>query len=243
VVDGEILAAPRPGPTDEAARAHPVRREAAFASAQACASCHEFMFPAAGRGGHGLKMQRTVSEHARSSARDQPCQACHMPPTMTGGEVHRGHGFHVVGEPKMLAAAALITAARERDEQGRALVRVTLEPRVHGHAFPTGDLFRRLVVRVDAELPACRQERYLARRFGLERLGDGSVIKVEVADERVGLRFTPKLVELALPLECATQALEVSVVYQRVIDTPIGAEHAAVVWDQTVIASERLEPI
>jgi hypothetical protein len=241
VIDGEILAAPAAEGTDETAP-HPVRREPKFAGPDACAGCHEFWFPSAGRAGHELLMQRTIGEHRRSKASDQPCQSCHMPPT-AGEKVHRGHGFHVVGEPRMLRAAARITAARELDEQGRAVVLVTLEPRAVGHAFPTGDLYRRLLVRVEGDDDRCATERYLAREFALARVGEGAVIRVEVDDDRVGLRREPGIVEFALPSACAEQPLRASVVYQRVLSTPVGDEQAAIVWDQTELASELLEPV
>jgi len=240
VVDDAILAGPAaPGQAD-VALAHAVKREAAFAGPQACAGCHEFLFPAAGRGGHGLKMQKTISEHARSNARAQPCQACHMQPTTTDGAVHRSHGFHVVGQPQLLRAAASISAERASDEHGQPIVRVTLEPRSIGHAFPTGDVFRRLVVRLDSDDDRCVTERYLAREFGRERLRSGAVITVEVDDDRVGVGVGPRIVEFVLAPTCANQPLRWSVAHQRVLHTPNGAEHDAVVWDQTVLASETL---
>ncbi|MFO7561205.1 MAG: multiheme c-type cytochrome [Enhygromyxa sp.] len=238
LIGEDILAAPKPGPVETAP--HPVRREAKFAGPEACAGCHEFWFPSAGRGGHELIMQRTVGEHRRSPARDQPCQACHMPPRASeGGKVHRGHGFHVVGEPRMLRAAARITGEREIDEQGRALVRVILAPRAAGHAFPTGDLLRRLLVRVEGSHP-CEAERYLARHFALVRSRGGAAIRVEVDDDRVGLTGDPRVVEFALPSACAEQPLRWSVVYQRVLDGPIGDERGAKVWDQLELAHGEL---
>src|SRR5690606_3589291 len=49
LVDQEILAAPRPGPETAP---HPIRRDPKFAGPDACAGCHEFWFPSAGRAGH-----------------------------------------------------------------------------------------------------------------------------------------------------------------------------------------------
>jgi hypothetical protein len=244
VVDREILAAPRSTPGPELAP-HSIRREPAFAGPDACAGCHEFWFPSAGRGGHELIMQRTIGEHRRSPAKHQPCQDCHMLPTASeGGEVHRGHGFHVVGEPRMLRAAAKITGVREVDEQGRAIARVTLEPRAVGHAFPTGDLFRRLLVRVEPSVGSddrCVAERILARHFGRARSKAGAAIRVELEDDRVGLDRKPRIVEFALPSVCVEQPLRWSVTYQRVLDVPIGDERAAKVWDQLEVASGHLD--
>jgi hypothetical protein len=189
-------------------------------------------------------MQRTIAEHQRSKHRDSACQSCHMPPTASasGGAVHRGHGFHVASEPRMLRAAARITGARELDDRGHAVVRVTLEPRAVGHAFPTGDIHRRLLVRVESDDDRCTAERYLARRFAHERVGTGAVIRVEVEDDRVGVDREPQQVEFVLPSACVEQPLRWSVIYQRVLDTPVGNEHGAVVWDQTELASQQLDP-
>lgn len=242
LIGDEILAAPA-DPNRRETAPHPLRREQAFAEPDACAGCHEFWFPSPGRAGHQLIMQSTITEHRRSKARDQPCQSCHMP-ELSGddGRSHRSHGFHVVGDPSMLRAAARIVAEREVDEQGRAIVRVTLEPRAVGHAFPTGDIHRRLSVRVEGPDDRCAAERFLARHFGRERVGNGAVVRVEVADDRVGLRRDARVVEFALPSECAEQPLRWSVHYQRVLDTPIGDEQAAIVWDQTELASQQLAP-
>jgi hypothetical protein len=166
-----------------------------------------------------------------------------LPTASESGEVHRGHGFHVVGEPRMLRAAARISGVREVDEQGRAIVRVTLEPRAVGHAFPTGDLFRRLLVRVESDDDRCVAERILARHFALARSKGGSAIRVEVDDDRVGLDRKPRIVELALPSACVNQPLRWSVIYQRVLDVPIGNEQGAKIWDQVELASHELLPL
>jgi hypothetical protein len=233
VVDGEILAAPAPA-RDDAELPHALRREPDFAGVRACAGCHEFWFPAGGREGHGLKMQRTVSEHARSTAHDQSCQDCHMPPSGAGGRLHRSHEFVVANDPRMLHAAAEITAARTPGQ-----VRVSLAPRAVGHAFPTGDLFRRLVVELDGE--GCEQVRYLGRHFGAQRQRSGAVIKVELSDDRVGLGAGAREVIFPLSPRCDEQALRWSVRYQRLLDAPIGAEERAEVWDEMTIAGGTLD--
>jgi hypothetical protein len=143
--DGVVLAAPDPG-ADDREVPHALRRTSAFASPDACAGCHEFWFPSGGRAGHELKMQRTITEHERSPFADESCQSCHMPPTRSDARVHHDHGFAVVGRPEMLRAAVSISATRP--EPGRVVLE--LSPNLVGHAFPTGDLFRRLVVELHA---------------------------------------------------------------------------------------------
>lgn len=239
LVEGEILAAPAAAGVIEQAP-HPLRREPSFAGAEACAGCHEFRFPAAHRAGRELKMQRTVSEHARSPAHDEACQRCHMPPSGVGGQLHRSHAFTVANDPRMLGAAAVISAARTP-----AAIEVTLEPRALGHAFPTGDLFRRLLVSIDGQGQAgqdCGQLRYLARHFGAERLGGGGAVKIELDDDRVGVGRGPRVVRFELPPACEDVALRWSVRYQRVLDAPLGAERRADVWDERVLAGGSLAP-
>ncbi len=51
-----------------------------------------------------------------------------------------------------------------------------------GHAFPTGDLFRRLEIGA-ATANGARVVRYLGRRFEVAQRGEGRVL---TADERVG---------------------------------------------------------
>ncbi len=155
----------------------------------------------------------------------------------TLGEVHRGHGFAVASEPRMLRAAARIDAVREPGS-----LRVTLEPRLVGHAFPTGDLFRRLLVRVETDDGRLVEERYLARHFGAERFAEAGAMKVELSDDRVGVGFGPRVVEVPIPATLADESLRWIVRYQRVLETPAGAEHLAQVWDETELAVGLLPP-
>jgi hypothetical protein len=172
-------------------------------------------------------MQRTISEHQASEAADSPCQTCHMPSL----EGHRSHRFAI--DDELLAAAATIAAVREADE-----VIVTLDPQALGHAFPTGDLFRRLLVTVASG--SWTEQRFLARRFDLVHAGpNGAPLKIEVADERVGVRPGPTEVRFTIPAS-EERSLQWSVVYQRVLETPIGAAADAEVWDQRTLASGTL---
>jgi mono/diheme cytochrome c family protein len=123
-----VLAGPTPH-TDRTSP-HPIVRSDAFAGTAACASCHEF----ASDRNPELQMQTTVQEHAASAFADRSCQSCHMP------QLH--HGFAASRDPAMLRAAIVATASRP--EPGR--VEVTLGLGEVGHAFPTGDPFRRIVV-------------------------------------------------------------------------------------------------
>ena len=231
--DDEVLAVARPG-VDDSDVPHKLRRAAEFGQPDACGRCHEFWFPSGGRAGHELKMQRTLAEHARSDHADETCQDCHMTPSRSGGAVHRGHRFAVVGQPAMLRAAVTIDASRP--EPGRVVIE--LAPRLVGHAFPTGDLFRRLSLelRSDDEGPAWSDQRLLGRHFGGQRVGGGQVIKVEREDDRIGIGSGPRVVEFDLPAELHDRPVAWMLVYERALEASSGAERRADLWDRTEVA-------
>lgn len=181
--DGDILAAPR----DEAARPrdpeapppHRVRPSAAFARTGGCAGCHEFPFPQGRIGGaDGDFMQTTVREHARSQASERACADCHMP-RVSG---RRSHAFGQVRDPAWLRERLHATA--ERADEGT--LRITLAQSDPGHAFPTGDLFRRLAVGSEVRGPRgellARDVRYPRRHLDVVPGAPGRVL---TADDRV----------------------------------------------------------
>jgi hypothetical protein len=93
---------------------------------------------------------------------------------------------------------------------------VTLAPNGVGHAFPTGDLFRRL--RVIAELSggagiAARRDRVLARIFTTREISPGVLARVEARDDR--LLGEPRTVTLDLGDEARGRPIHVRVVYER----------------------------
>jgi hypothetical protein len=151
--DGAILAA-RPA-TAAAAQAHPIVVEPRLAQADLCAGCHQFNWPLTMEpvlyGPH--PMQNTVAEwQERQDAKT--CVDCHM----VGG--HRMPGGHDVGWVRRALEVSI--AARSRQQ-----LRVQLRSHDVGHAVPSGDPFRRLVVQLCAS-PACTpplQELFFGRRF------------------------------------------------------------------------------
>lgn len=106
-------------------------------------------------------MQTTVSELAEAAGADASCAPCHMPNV----DGRRDHGFAQVRDPSWLAARLDATASFT--EHGD--VAVTLSQPQPSHAFPTGDLFRRLEVGVswrDAHGKVLAEKTaYLARHF------------------------------------------------------------------------------
>jgi hypothetical protein len=187
VVGGEaVLAASRDGRdwTDDAGAApHAVRYSTDFAHTGACASCHEFRFPELSGDQDAHFMQTTIREHARSPAAGQSCASCHMP--VRAGR--RSHAFAEVRDEAWLREQIEITSRLHVE----GVLVVTLRQPAPGHAFPTGDLFRRL--EVGAELVGARGEviarevRYLGRHFEVRPgvRGRGLVRDDRVFDEAV----------------------------------------------------------
>jgi hypothetical protein len=167
------------------AHPHEVAGDARMATRAACASCHQFDFPRV----PGQPMQDTLEEHRRSSLSQIECQGCHMTPEVgEGGKKHKSHDFAVLSDPAMIRSAAKITASRGAGDT----VLVTLTADRVGHAFPTGDMFRRLEIRataVDAhgKTVASAAPVHLARKFADQPIpqSEGGLFRAEVADTRV----------------------------------------------------------
>jgi hypothetical protein len=106
-----------------------------------CAPCHEFTFD-----GRPELVQKTLSEHAASDFAAVACAECHMP--ARGG--HKDHRFVAGHSPSTWRSAVHVDVARARRAGAEAAVRVTLRVDA-GHAFPTGDMFRRARLMIFAE--------------------------------------------------------------------------------------------
>ncbi|MFO0614976.1 MAG: multiheme c-type cytochrome [Polyangiaceae bacterium] len=213
---GAVLAAPRAagasmgsplGPYERAP--HRVIRDARFASGGACAGCHEFAFP--GREVRSVEdlMQGTMAEHAASSRREQACADCHMPAASSGSAPpRRSHRFTTSRDAEQVRRAVEIRAERVDDTH----VLVSLLPDQLGHAFPTGDLFRRVEISAwVADDPSNKAVRFLARHFGAEAAGMGRKL---LSDDRV--RDGGAKILLELGAASAGKPVAWSVRYQRV---------------------------
>jgi len=211
VVEGELLGATTP--SSNRAAPHAVVRDARLDGNAACATCHEFEFPDRSARRVPELMQSTLSEHARSAQSDRPCASCHMPLRDDGGAPHRSHAFLGGHDPDLVKSAVDVAAERRGDS-----VRVTLAPRELGHAFPTGDLFRRLEVTAEAIGPewqvSASQRRYLTRHWQREKSPFGLVVRRAVQDDRP----LASAVQVDLPLGSAAAHLPIAwrVAYQRV---------------------------
>jgi len=190
---------------------HALRRGGDFDGAGACARCHEFDFPVSVRHPPGRKMQRTAAEHAGSEFAEVACAGCHMP----GEGRRRDHRFVASRDPVFLRAAITVGARRSAVDR----VQLRLTPVGVGHAFPTGDLFRRLELRVEArdargEMVA-KTIRHLERHF-LPRRHTGPDAGRPDPIEHDDRLTAATSIELAVAGARAEHVLKWRVSYQRV---------------------------
>ena len=173
------------GPGLLGAAPHDVQREPDFGTTT-CARCHEFAFPKDSRRPAGTMMQRTASEMLASPHADRSCADCHFPAA--------DHSLASSRDPAAARAALEVTAARDGED-----LLLTLEPHDVGHAFPTGDLYRRLKLHAELRVGGVvvdEHTRYLARHFAPWRRDDGSLDPAyawPVRDDRVTERTTIRL--------------------------------------------------
>lgn len=200
--------------------------------ARACAGCHEFRFAAS----PGL-MQRTATEHAASAFASTACASCHMPGA--GTRPHKDHRFQV--DDAMLARALVADVTRA----GPTRVALRLRPGDVGHAMPTGDLFRRLEVRVVATGDAGEElgvaTRFLSRKFRSERTAAGTSTKIDARDDRVGAGLEPCF-ELDVGAGGAGRPLAVTIQYQRVQEPRGKRESDAVLNGASLVWSAVVRP-
>ncbi|MBX3197907.1 MAG: hypothetical protein KF894_07155 [Labilithrix sp.] len=166
VTNADVLAVP-----GERRAPHPLTRSPEFATEAACARCHEFDFPDAHLRKAPLAMQRTLSEHRHPGAARETCASCHM--TKRGG--HADHRFAASRDDAFVKSAVSVRAKRS----SATTIEVSLAPARIGHAFPTGDLFRRV------RISAAGSNRYLARHFGSRQEIPGVFVRSEIGDDRV----------------------------------------------------------
>jgi hypothetical protein len=224
LTENGVLAAPR---SDAPASPHPVIRDARFASAAACASCHEFDFPKSVLRTRPEPMQATVSEHLASPYAALACADCHMRRV----DGHRSHAFSASRDVDMLRQASTVSALRISP----TAVRVTLAAGEVGHAFPTGDLFRRLTVTASVD-GAPSEVRHLMRRFGVHRVGLAAD-RTQIADDRVASTGATRDVELELGADAEGKAIHVRVDYERV-EHPLSRDAEDAVVEGSILLSE-----
>jgi len=224
---------------------HAVLADARMATKDACGSCHQFDFPRVAN----APMQDTLAEHEKSKFAATPCQGCHMPERKSAdGTSHRSHAFAVISDPAMIQSAATASAARS----GSKGIRVDIAPKGAGHAFPTGDMFRRLEVRAIAIDPRTgatlsrSEPAHLGRTFGDRAQGPHVMAtdRVEVADTRLSPPGAGggTSIELRFPTSVRGAEVRWELVYQRMssaMAASFGVEQAR---DEVLVARGRLAP-
>lgn len=190
---------------------HEVIGDARLATTAACARCHEFAFPGSRRPDVD-RMQKTMSEHVQSANSSKPCQDCHMPlVTSQQGPPHRKHDFRVFRDEEFMSRAIVVDKAEINDDA----LHLDLALGAIGHAFPTGDLYRRAEVRataVDArDKPIGNGSSHILRRtFGPTFEGPNKAVPIERDDGRL---TGPK--HIVLPLPKGTSRAHYEIVWQR----------------------------
>ncbi|HET9956698.1 MAG TPA: multiheme c-type cytochrome [Polyangiaceae bacterium] len=239
VVGDEILAASR-SESDGPRAPHGVVRDGRLDFARACVRCHEFEFPDRGARGKSELMQATVSEQAGSTAARRACADCHMPASSTPGQSRRSHLFPG-GHNEHLVRSAVQTSATRVDAER---VRISLTPQAIGHAFPTGDLFRRVEVTAEVvgdewQVLEARQA-YLARHWTRTERGPFGVrLRTMARDDR------PLDVPVALDWSFemgSGRAIHWRVAYQRVAHPRSESEQESEVTGEIELAHGVLSP-
>jgi len=237
---GGHVVGPRPAP---ATALHPVLADARLRTPAACASCHQFDFPLDAHQIVPEPMQDTVAEHAVSTAAATPCQGCHMPsvPNEDDPGRHKSHAFTVLADPARIKSAVKVSARRL--DAGHAEISLVAD-RV-GHAFPTGDMFRRVEVSVDSLDARGRVLQHdtaiLARSFVDVTGIDNTLQRIWAEDTRVP---APGKGARVVVLRVAPSAVTTRyrVVYQR-MSTPMAAAFGvSQILDQVEVAHGDLLP-
>ena len=194
------------------AEVHAGARASAGAGTRGCAGCHEFAFD----DGRADLVQQTVSEHDASIYASVGCAECHMP----AASGHKDHRFVSGHAPAQLARAVHVEVSRDGDLRAGKTdgVRVTIRVDA-GHAFPTGDMFRRarLVVfgeGAQGEIVA-DAERTFGRTWGSVRSGEHAGRREQRSDTRIRGTWS-ELVELEAP-SAPIVRVRWMLVYERVV--------------------------
>lgn len=136
-----------------------------------------------------------------------------MPVVGAGAARHRAHGTPASRDEAVLRRAISADARLV----GPGSLEVGVSVRAAGHAVPTGDMFRRLVVRAEASdregRIIGRAEKVLARRFVLGPHGP-----TEVGDDRPGPSGARTTVGLDLGEVGADSRIRWRVDYERVVN-------------------------
>ncbi len=217
---------------------HRVERSEAFAASGGCGGCHEFSFGDDERREAPLPMQSTVDEHARSPHAGKSCADCHMP---RGADGRRSHAFSSTRDVASHRRAVRVNAERTSPTG----VTLSLELEGVGHAYPTGDLFRRVAVQAEVMGADFRvlasKTRYLGRHFTTGRDLEGRPIRIEARDDRIQ-PDAATVVELELGEAAQGRPIAWSVTLDRVLHVRDHFESVADVPDSVVLSVGEVMP-
>ncbi len=192
------------------------------AGSGSCATCHEFTFD----DGRPELVQKTMSEHAESSFAAVACTDCHM--GESGG--HKDHRFLSGHAPERIGRALRVNLSRSTKTSS---VHVAIQADT-GHAFPTGDMFRRARLVVFAEGAngqiVANAERIFGRTWGGVRGGEHAGARTQRSDTRIRGSWQED-VELEAPSAPITR-VRWSLVYERVL--AVRGEHVMLASSDTV---------
>ncbi|RLB46941.1 MAG: hypothetical protein DRJ42_26560, partial [Deltaproteobacteria bacterium] len=214
VRDGAVLAATVSGEAP-----HPSRVDPTLAGVEACARCHQVDV----RHRPGTPLQNTVAEW-EAAGEPGTCQSCHMP-SRAGRHRHDTPG----GYSRELLSRALTVRARAVHDGWDTRVDLELEADDVGHAVPTGDVFRRLVIHAwDASRPGEGRTVELGRAVGrVDGRGayDDRVPPPGGGPRHVTIRLPGRVTEVgwsielwSLPRDQATRAGLATAPLRRVMD-------------------------
>jgi hypothetical protein len=241
-VQGDSIVGPRT--LAASAESHAVRGDERLATREACASCHQFDFPRS----KGQPMQDTLAEHAGSSMSAVECRDCHMPLVeRADGTRRRSHDFSVISNPRLLEQAVAVEAERD----GASDLSIELSAGRVGHAFPTGDMFRRLEIRAEAldaegKVVMTAPVVHLARKFRDVPAAEGSleIRRVEIADTRVPPPGKgSRRVSLCFPSSTERLSVRWIVAYQRMDHAMAASFDVEQARDEIVVARGLVPPL
>lgn len=226
-----VLAAPG---IDDPRMPHAVVRTEAMSDERACATCHEFSFPTTTTAAPAGLMQRTLWEHEQSPFAHLDCGACHMPEQGEADARRHDHTFAITHDPDRLRRSIVVVATRRDAET----VELSLTPVAVGHAFPTGDLFRRIELLVERRdrhgAPIESTRRYLARHFPPRQRGKPLPREVELEpDDRL---TGPARFELRVDGAREHETLHWRVAWQRVDHRVADEPEASTLHGEVVLA-------
>jgi hypothetical protein len=162
-------------------------------------------------------------------------------PLVTGPTgAHHDHRFAASRDEALVRSAIVV---EQLPFEGGAL-ELRLRAGAVGHAFPTGDMLRRLALTVDvtdaAGVVVAREERFFARHFSMTRAPNKPPRKVLSKDDRVGA--APGDIAYRYVVRTAPPGghLRYTLLYERVSDPNGGADGGALVEGSIPLAEATL---